>query len=59
VNAGILPLAAAVASFAAHQAVRSVGQYYLSRSLTACAVATVANSVNRDEVLNCPVLKEQ
>lgn len=35
---GVLPIVAALASFATHHAVRSVGQYFLSRALTAYAV---------------------
>lgn len=38
VSGGIAPLIAAVASFATHHAVRSAGQYYLSRGLSAYAV---------------------
>jgi len=38
VSGGFAPIIAAVASFATHHAVRSVGQYYLSRGLTAYAI---------------------
>jgi len=38
VNGGVLPIVAALASFATHHALRSVGQYYLFRALTAYAV---------------------
>lgn len=38
VSGGIAPLVAAVASFATHHAVRSVGQYALSRGLSAYGV---------------------
>ncbi len=38
VSGGIAPIIAAVASFATHHAVRSVGQYYLSRGLSGYAI---------------------
>ena len=44
VNGGVVPIVAAIASFATHQAVRSIGQYYLSRALTSYAVYSAAAS---------------
>lgn len=44
VSGGVVPLVAAVASFATHHAVRTVGQYYLSRGLSAYAVYGVASA---------------
>jgi hypothetical protein len=44
VSGGIVPLVAAVASFATHHAVRTIGQYYLSRGLTTYAVYGVASA---------------
>ena len=44
VSGGVEPLVAAVASFATHHAVRTIGQYYLSRGLTSYAVYGVASA---------------
>ena len=44
VKGGIVPLVAAAASFATHHAVRTIGQYYLSRGLTSYAVYGVASA---------------
>ncbi|MGK0474025.1 MAG: hypothetical protein ACJAR0_004524 [Candidatus Azotimanducaceae bacterium] len=41
VSGGFAPIIAAVASFATHHAVRSVGQYYLSRGLSAYAIYSI------------------
>ncbi|MBT3623467.1 MAG: hypothetical protein HN526_05160 [Gammaproteobacteria bacterium] len=43
VKGGIVPFVAA-ASFATHHAVRTIGQYYLSRGLTSYAVYGVASA---------------
>lgn len=44
VSGGVVPLVAAVASFATHHAVRTIGQYCLSRGLTSYAVYGVASA---------------
>ena len=44
VRGGIVPLVAAAASFATHHAVRTIGQYYLSRGLTSYAVYGAAST---------------
>ena len=44
VKGGIVPLVAVAASFATHHTVRTIGQYYLSRGLTSCAVYGVASA---------------
>ena len=38
VSGGLLPVLAEVGSFATHHAVRSIGQYYLSRALTSYSI---------------------
>ena len=48
VSGGLLPVVAAVASFATHHAVRSIGQYYLSRALTSYAVYGAASSFSKE-----------
>lgn len=42
VNGGIAPFIAVAASFATHHAVRTVGQYILSRGLTTYGIYTAA-----------------
>ena len=46
VSGGILPVIAVVLSFATHHAVRTVGQYFISRTLTIIATYETAKFVD-------------
>ena len=48
VNGGILPVLAAIGSFAGHMGVRSVGKYVFTRAMTTYAVYSAAKFADAD-----------
>ncbi len=48
VNGGILPIIGAVASFAGHMGVRSVGKYIVTRTWTVASVYGVAEFLDNE-----------